>query len=57
MVKQYSMPWEEKGAVLKKLKGDYESKRQQLSIAVKHLEMVASEVGKACMMVTLCFSF
>lgn len=44
MVKQYSMPWEEKGTVLKKLKADYESKRQQLSIAVKHLEMVASEV-------------
>ena len=45
LVQQYSVPWEEKGEVLKKLKADYESKQRQLLIAIKHLEMIAMEVS------------
>ena len=44
LVRQYALPWEEKGTVLKKLKADYETKQRQLAIAVKQLELVAIEV-------------
>ena len=44
LVRQYALPWEEKGRVLKKLKADYETKQRQLAIAVKQLELVAIEV-------------
>ena len=44
LVRQYALPWEEKGKVLKKLKADYETKQRQLAIAVKQLELVAIEV-------------
>ena len=44
LVDQYSVPWEEKGEILKKLRNDYMTKQKQLLIAVKHLEMVSVEV-------------
>ena len=46
LVQQYSVPWEGKGEVLKKLRDDFESKQRQLKIAVRHLEMLGVEVAR-----------
>ncbi|ELU08059.1 hypothetical protein CAPTEDRAFT_227737 [Capitella teleta] len=40
LVRIYSTPWEEKSASLKKLHDDYESKKSQLTIAIKRLQLV-----------------
>ena len=46
LVQLYSVPWEEKGVLLKSLREDYESKQRQLSIAIKQLEMIAIKVHR-----------
>ena len=45
LVRLYSTPWEEKSAALQKLHEDYESKKSQLNIAVKRLEMIDAHVS------------
>ena len=44
MVRLYSTPWEEKSAALKKLHEDYNSKKEQLNIAVKKLQLIDAHV-------------
>lgn len=45
LVRIYSTPWEEKSASLKKLHNDYESKKSQLAIAIKRLQLVDQHVS------------
>lgn len=45
MVRLYSTPWEEKSAALKKLHEDYNSKKDQLNIAVKRLQLIDAHVS------------
>ena len=45
MVRIYSTPWEEKSAALKKLHEDYESKKAQLNIAIKRLQLIDAHVS------------
>lgn len=40
MVRLYSTPWEEKSAALKKLHEDYNTKKDQLNVAVKRLQLI-----------------
>ncbi|CAH1250887.1 Hypp8931 [Branchiostoma lanceolatum] len=40
LVRVYSEPWDEKSEALKKLHADYESKKRQLNIAIKRLQLV-----------------
>eukprot|EP00794_Sanderia_malayensis_P000339 gene339-972_t len=40
LVRLYAVPWENKSKALKKLHQDYESKQNQLDIALKRLEMI-----------------
>lgn len=49
LVRIYSTPWEEKSAALKKLHDDYNSKKSQLNIAVKKLEMIDAHVRTVVM--------
>ena len=46
LVHIYSTPWEEKSAALKKLHDDYNSKKAQLNIALKKLEMIDAQVDE-----------
>jgi hypothetical protein len=46
LVRTYSTPWEEKSAALKKLHDDYESKKSQLAIAIKRLQLVDEHVSE-----------
>ena len=45
LVRIYSTPWEEKSAALKKLHEDYETKKSQLNIAVKRLQLIDAHVS------------
>ena len=50
MVRLYSTPWEEKSAALKKLHEDYNSKKEQLNIAIKRLQLIDAHVSVYCLL-------
>ena len=54
MVRLYSTPWEEKSAALKKLHEDYNSKKEQLNIAVKKLQLIDAHVRAVFFRLPLC---
>ena len=54
MVRLYSTPWEEKSAALKKLHEDYNSKKEQLNIAVKKLQLIDAHVRAVFCRLPLC---
>ena len=45
LVRLYSTPWEQKSTALKKLHQDYETKKAQLNIAVKRLQLINGQVN------------
>ena len=47
LVRLYSTPWEEKSAALQKLHEDYESKKNQLNVAVKRLQLIDAHVSES----------
>lgn len=53
MVRLYSTPWEEKSAALKKLHEDYNSKKEQLNIAIKKLQLIDAHVSSRHVMVQI----
>ena len=46
LVRVYSQPWDEKSKSLKKLHDDYESKKSQLAIAIKRLQLLDAHVRR-----------
>ena len=44
LVRLYSSQWEQKSTALKKLHQDYESKKSQVNIAIKRLQMIDGQV-------------
>jgi hypothetical protein len=46
LVRLYSSSWEEKVVVLREIQGQQESKQKQVTIALKKIELLASESEK-----------